>query len=134
MAYKRLINKTGHDLEATLIVRKRDHPTDTAGTVEVKLSPCTYEEYDDGSTTVVTYGNEEDIFLNGIEARLNLKGQLVTTRRVVAERGTPLDNLLNTNNTIEFFYDNNTLLLSASETDVEPPPAEQQGGDTQSEG
>lgn len=134
MAYKKLINKTGHDLEATLIVRKGDHPTDTAGTVEVKLSPCTYEECDDGSTTVVTYGNEEDIFLNGIEARLNLDGNIVANRRVALERGTPLDNLLNTNNTIEFFYDKNTVLLSASETDVEPPPAEQQDGDTQSEG
>ena len=107
MAYKKLINKTGHDLEATLIIRKCDHPTDTAGTVEVKLPPCTYEARDDGSTIVVPYGNDEDIFLNGIEARLNLGGKSVANRRVVLERGTPLDNLLNTNNTIEFFYDNN---------------------------
>ena len=133
MAYKKLINKTGHDLEATLIIRKCDHPTDTAGTVEVKLPPCTYEARDDGSTIVVPYGNDEDIFLNGIEARLNLGGKSVANRRVVLERGTPLDNLLNTNNTIEFFYDNNTGLFSASETEVEAPPAEPESGDTPSD-
>jgi len=40
----------------------------------------------------------------------------VIQRRVVAERGSKLDKILNTNDTIDFRYDGQNVLFSASNT------------------
>jgi hypothetical protein len=96
---KNLINRTGKDLKVTLVVRKGDHPDETDGTVNVELSG--------GSEKIklVEYGDEVNIYLNGLEIELNSDGKKVNQKRIISERGKGLDDDLNTNDTIVFLYD-----------------------------
>lgn len=128
-AHKKLINRTGHPLRVTLTVRKGDHPKDTAGTVDVELDPAATADAGDtadadsgtdaadGSEQDLTYGNDVDIYLNGIELGMEVDGSLVGQRQIVVERGSDLDRALNTNDTIEFLYDGKQILLSCTNSD-----------------
>lgn len=125
MAMKTLINRTGHHLKVTLNVRKGDHPDDNAGTVDVSLGvlPPSSEVTTlagDASVQDVTYGNDVDIYLNGLTATMIADGSGVGRRDVVVERGSPLDNELNTNDTIEFSFDGEAILVSATNSDRTP--------------
>lgn len=106
---KTLINMSGHELEVTLLVRQGDLPSATAGTVNVDL-PASSDE-DPGSATV-NYGDDKNIYLNGLEVRMMVNGAAVKERRITLERGNDLDNTLNTNDTIEFLYDGQSILIS----------------------
>ena len=131
MAMKTLINRTGNELRLTLIVRKGDHPDQTAGTVDVELGAGADAAQDtapaDGksarkypSVREVTYGNDVDIYLNGITATMIQDGSGIGHREVVLERGSALDRDLNTNDTIEFIYDGKSILVSATNSDAGP--------------
>lgn len=122
MAMKTLINRTGNELRVTLIVRKGDDPEHTAGTVDVVLGagPSAGEDSasaDDKNVQDVTYGNDVDIYLNGITATMVEKGSGIGRRDVVLERGSVLDRELNTHDTIEFLFDGKTILVSATNSD-----------------
>jgi hypothetical protein len=118
---KTLINHTGNDLKVTLIVRKGDSPEGNAGSVDVHLAAAPDEgRGEGGSRRVVTYGDDVDIYLNGIETTLISKGVAIGKREVVVERGSPFDDQLNTNDTIEFLYDGQQVLVSASNSDEKP--------------
>jgi hypothetical protein len=131
MAMKTLINRTGNELRLTLIVRKGDHPDQTAGTVDVELGAGPDAAQDtapaegrsarkDPSVQQVTYGNDVDIYLNGITAMMIQDGSGIGRREIVLERGSALDRELNTNDTIEFLYDGQSILVSATNSDAEP--------------
>ncbi len=97
--HKTLINRTGYPLDVVLIVRKGDHPSLTAGTVNVQLPAGPDHEdmkADERSVQTVTYGNATNIYLNGLELSLEAEGATQSRRRIVAERGMDLDNALNT--------------------------------------
>lgn len=112
---KTLINMTGHELRVTLIIRKGDHPDDNAGTVDVQLMAG-----QDLSRQVVTYGNDDDIYLNGIETLLISHGSAIGKRELVVKRGLPLDDQLNTHDTIEFLYDGTQVLVSVTNSTDKP--------------
>lgn len=118
---KKLINRTKSDLKVTLVVRAGDQPDKTAGTVDVKLAAGPDEESGkDDSVQNVSYGNDVDIYLNGIETQMIKDGSAVGERQLVIERGSKLDNALNTNDTIEFLYDGKSILISATNSDYVP--------------
>ena len=118
---KELINRTGNDLEVTLIVREGDSPSKTAGTVDVKLAAAPDKDSGvDNSRKTVTYGDDVNIYLNGIETQMILKGSVVGERRIMFDRGSGLDNALNTNDTIEFLYDGKSILISATNSAEQP--------------
>jgi hypothetical protein len=118
---KKLINRTGKDLKVTLIVRQGDHPSNTAGTVEVDLpAGPDSESGKDDSVQDVRYGNDVDIYLNGIDIALIADGASVGERQIVVERSSGLDNALNTNDTIEFLFDGQNVLFSATNSDYKP--------------
>jgi hypothetical protein len=128
MAMKTLINRTGNELRLTLIVRKGDHPDQTAETVDVELGAGADAVHDtapaDGksararpSVQEVTYGNDVDIYLSGITATMIQDGSGIGRREVALERGSALDLELNTNDTIEFIYDGKSILVSATSLD-----------------
>ncbi len=122
MALKTLINRTGHQLKVTLIVRKGDHPDDNAGTVDVTLgvrapSPGVTTLADDASVQDIAYGNSVDIYLNGLTATMIADGSGVGRRDVVVHRGSQLDNELNMNDTIVFSFDGEVILVSATNSD-----------------
>jgi hypothetical protein len=115
--HKTLINRTGHPLDVTLIVRKGDHPTETAESVDVQLPPGPDDDGmrpEERSVQTVTYGNSVNIYLNGLELTFAADGQRRSIRRVVAERGKPLDNALNMFDTIEFRFDGEEVLFTSS--------------------
>ncbi|MGY4363980.1 hypothetical protein ACVW1A_000045 [Bradyrhizobium sp. LB1.3] len=125
MAMKTLINRTVHHLRVTLIVRKGDHPENNAGTVDVSLgvrppSSDVTTIADDAGVKDVAYGNEVDIYLNGLTATMIADGSGVGRRDVVVDRGSPLDNELNTNDTIVFSFDGEAVLVSATNSDQTP--------------
>lgn len=113
---KTLVNRTGNELKVTLIVRKGDLPDGNAGTVEVhlKAAAATGPSDTDGSRQEVTYGDEVDIYLNGLETLLVKDGAGIGKREVVIERGSALDDELNKHDTIEFLFDGKQVLWSAS--------------------
>jgi hypothetical protein len=117
---KKLINRTGKDLKVVLTVRKGDHPLNTAGTVEVELSASKGTTGIDARVKDVSYGNDVDIYLNGIETSLIFKGDILDQRQIVVERGKGLDNALNTNDTIEFLFDGKQVLISATNSTSVP--------------
>jgi hypothetical protein len=117
---KKLINRTGHELRVTLVVRRGDHPTEIAGTVDVIMGAGPDEASGEPSVQEVTYGDDVNIYLNGIETTLIVDGSAVGQRRIVVERGSELDNALNTNDTIEFLYDGKAVLISATNSSYEP--------------
>ena len=118
---KKLINRTGKELKVTLVVRQGDDPDKTAGNVEVTLMPGPDGDTGkDASVRDVSYGNDVDIYLNGIETTLISKGSAVGERRIAIVRGSGLDRALNTNDTIEFLFDGKTVLISATNSDDKP--------------
>ncbi len=112
---KKLINRTGKDLKVTLVVREGDQPNKTAGSVDVDLAAG-----EEGSVQNVSYGNDVDIYLNGIETSMIEDGAAIGERRIVIERGSELDNDLNRNDTIEFLYDGKAILISATNSNYRP--------------
>jgi hypothetical protein len=125
MAMKTLINRTGHHLRVTLIVRKGDHPENNAGSVDVSLgvrrpSSEVTTITDDSSVKDITFGSDVDIYLNGLTATMIADGSGVGRRDVVVDRGSPLDNELNTNDTIVFSFDGEAVLVSATNSDQAP--------------
>ncbi len=129
---KKLINRTGNDLRVILTVREGESPSQTAGTVEVDLAAGRDEETGvDMSRQIVTYGDETNIYLNGIETQMIVKGAAVGERRLVVIRGSGLDNALNTNDTIEFLYDGKSILISATNSSDKPFRYAAEAGDGQ---
>lgn len=93
--HKLFINNSSSDLLVTLLVRQGDDPSNSAGTVVFRLNA--------GQQLNQSYGSDTDsIYLNGIAVQ-------------VVERGSSLDNLMNTNNTIGFSGDME-LSISATST------------------
>jgi hypothetical protein len=118
---KKLINRTGKELKVRLFVRQGDHPTNSAGTVEVDLAAAPGKESgEDKSEQNVAYGNDVDIYLNGIETTMVADGSAVNERQIVLERGSGLDKALNTNDTIEFLFDGKAILISATNSSDKP--------------
>ncbi|HST79838.1 MAG TPA: hypothetical protein VLN58_15240 [Verrucomicrobiae bacterium] len=119
---KRLINQTGKELSIALLVRQGEDPDPAkqGKSVEVNLSPDPDSETgEDNSTQIVEYGDNSDIYLNGLELVLTDNGSELVKRVVVLERGSELDNTLNMNSILEFVYDGNSVLVSGrNEPDV----------------
>jgi|ERR1035437_5627555 hypothetical protein len=117
---KKLINRTCKELKIVLTVRKGDSPSDTAGTVDVYLSKAKGTTGTDARVKDVSYGNDVDIYLNGIETSLSSDGEIINQRQIVIERGKGLDNALNTHDTIEFLFDGHHVLISATNSSSVP--------------
>lgn len=112
---KKLINQTGKELSITLLVRPGESPDPAkqGKSVEVNLSSGPDPETgEDNSAQLVEYGNNSDIYLNGLELVLTDDGSELVKRVVVVERGSELDNTLNMNSILEFIYDGNSVLVS----------------------
>lgn len=106
MSEKLFINNTGRKLDVQLLVRQGDDPMTDADPVNFQLGDGSGCHEDGGSdhSRLVHYGNEIDIYLNGIVVRFDDEGESSAQRFQVMQRGVPLDNKLNMNNTVEFIY------------------------------
>ena len=103
---KLFINNTAHRLDVTLFVRSGPDPANSAENQKFELGP---HERD-----WVTYGDDTNIYLNGLGLVAFTGGDVVATQEfVVTTRGNSLDDKLNTNNVIEILYDDGSLLIHA---------------------
>lgn len=105
---KLFVNKTGSDIRVTLFIRSSDNPVNSAGTQAFQLRPS--------QQNWVDYGNDQNIYLNGISLVSYFDGQVTGTQDFVVNRGSSLDNELNMNNRVEFRYGGNSFQISTSNT------------------
>lgn len=104
---KLFTNTTGYGITVTLVIRKSDNPRNTAGTKDFSLTL--------GQSSWQEYGNDIDIYLNGIKLAAFLKGEMIGQQYIVIDRSSSLDNALNTRNAVDFGYANNTFYISTRE-------------------
>lgn len=105
---KLFVNNSGNELDITIFVRQGPDPHDHANNQDVTLVPR-------GSQDVV-YGNDVNIYLNGFQVSAIANGDIIFTRHIVVDRGSPLDSQLNMNNTVTFTIPSGVqdVLLTAS--------------------
>ena len=103
---KKLVNQSKSSLQVTLHVRAGGDPASRAGLQSVYLAP--------GASTVVTYGNPENVYLNGFTLIRQAAGRLTIQNDLVSVRGNDLDNRLNTKNCIIFSDLNGALAISST--------------------
>ena len=96
MAGKTFNNFTHKDVSVTLFVRESDDPSNNAGQERFDLGS--------GESKDVTYGDDVNIYLNGITVATVSGGSMQTEREIVVKRGSDLDNQLNTNDTVNIYF------------------------------
>lgn len=90
---KNFVNNTDKDLIVILYVRNGSDPTSPTDE-KVKFHLLAQ------SSHVQEYGNDQNIFLNGIKFSWNDDGAQLTKKQMVTTRGSWWDNVMNTNSTI----------------------------------
>ena len=103
---KTFINNSQATLQITLFIREGDNPINQDGTSSFALNP--------GESKIITYGNDQNIFLNGVLLFTIFQGDLYSKIQFVTLRESELDNLLNTNNEITITDELTDYVLSGS--------------------
>ncbi|HEY1293697.1 MAG TPA: hypothetical protein VGJ60_11500 [Chloroflexota bacterium] len=94
MAGRKLFtNKCPYRSNVTLVIRSSDNPKNTAGTKDFWLDPhqSAWQEY----------GDNVNIYLNGIKLATYRNGQLLGQQEIVIVRGSELDDRLNMHNAVD---------------------------------
>lgn len=87
---KTFLNNTSRDINVTIVIRAGDDPSHTAGTQNLTVNANSQQQ--------VTYGNDANIYLNGLSLTpVNPDGLFGELKFVVTKRGSPIDDALNTN-------------------------------------
>lgn len=106
MAGRKLFtNNTPHILAVTLVIRASYDPRNVAGTKDFQLGPRESQWQE--------YGNDIDIYLNGIKVVAHAGESVIAHQDIVIMRGSPLDDALNTRNGVDFDLANGQIVLSA---------------------
>jgi len=103
-ATKRFVNQTGGYVQVTLVVRSGDDPSKPP----FKVVPF---DIDAGKEVVQQYGDGNNPYLNNIEVKLILSGNLAVRANLVIARGSPVDVDYNTHDTMVFMYKSSAILL-----------------------
>jgi hypothetical protein len=91
---KLFVNGTPNTLTATIAIRMGDNPANSAGKQTFTLNP--------GQQSWITYGNDSNIYMNGISVVTIANGAVIGEQEFVVQRGGNLDNMLNKSNVIQF--------------------------------
>jgi hypothetical protein len=94
---KLFMNGTDKQIKVTLFIRAGDNPANSAGNQTFDLSPH--------QQSWVSYGNNNNIYLNGFSVVSLFNGELEAEQQFVIHRGGPLDNQLNMNNVVQLLFD-----------------------------
>ena len=97
-------NLSQYPLAVTLAIRRSEDPRDQAGMKDFSLPPHGQSWQD--------YGNNIDIYLNGINLIALSNGAMLGQQYVVITRGSALDNELNRFNAVDFNFAHNTFYVS----------------------
>lgn len=90
---KMFVNKTDKNLTVILYVRNGSDPTSPTDE-KVKFHIAA------GASVSQSYGNDRNIFLNGIKFTWDDNGAQLTKKQMVTTRGSWWDDVMNTNSTI----------------------------------
>jgi hypothetical protein len=96
MAYKILVNKSGTDMSNVALQTRQGSDPSHAGPV-VQVGPLK-----NGESKKVSYGDDQNPFLNGITIVFASSGSNAEQNQIVTTRGSAWDNTLNTNDTVTF--------------------------------
>ncbi|SFG60843.1 hypothetical protein [Methylobacterium gossipiicola] len=105
MAGRKLFSNHGPcRIDVTLFVRAGDDPKDRAGQTDFSLNA--------GEAQWQDYGNDSNIYLNGISLVAAFDGARIGQQYNVVTRGSRLDDAFNRNNAVDFNFANNTFFLA----------------------
>lgn len=105
MAGRKLFtNKSGYFLKVELIIRKSENPADQAGSTSFDLPKQT--------SLWQTYGDNRNIYLNGIRLIAVANGAMIDEGFIVIQRSSDLDNMLNMRNGVDFDYTGSAFNIS----------------------
>ncbi len=94
---KQFTNHSPYPLSVTLVVRAGDDPRDHGTNTTFSL--------DSKETQWQSYGDDTNIYLNGIRLSATVPGEIDAQQAIVITRGSPLDDALNTKNAVDFNFD-----------------------------
>ncbi len=94
---KQFTNQSPYPMSVTLVVRAGDDPKDhgTDTTFSLKGHETQWQ----------SYGDNTNIYLNGIKLRAAVPGEIDAQQAIVITRGSTLDDALNTKNAVDFNFD-----------------------------
>jgi len=104
---KLFVNNSGQDLQVTLFIRMSENPANNAGTKPFHLGRS--------QSTWVDYGDDQNIYLNGISIVSVYQGQIQARQEFVITRGSDLDNQFNMNNCVSFGFANGGFTIATSQ-------------------
>jgi hypothetical protein len=105
MAGRKLFtNESPYRSNVTLVIRRSADPRNTAGTSEFWLEPRQSAWRD--------YGDNVNVYLNGIKLISMFEGQMVAQQQIVIERGSALDNQLNMYNAVDLTFQKGSFVVS----------------------
>lgn len=105
---KLFINNCGNQLNVTAYNRLSSNPAKTRGQIDVSIV--------NGERKMVTYGNDQNPYLNGFNLIAFRDGAMIAQQKIVVTRGSPLDNQLNMNDTVTFLFSNGSFYIRTTNT------------------
>ena len=110
MAGRKLFTNAGpYSMVITLVIRASEDPRNQAGTKEFLLNPSQSQWQE--------YGDDSNIYLNGIKLVAMFNGAMLGQQYVVIVRGSPLDDQLNMRNGVDFNFTSGSFTLSTRQVD-----------------
>jgi hypothetical protein len=106
MAGKTFNNYSHKDLRVTLFIRQSEDPANNAGQQRFDLGS--------GGSEYVGYGDDVNIYLNGISLASVSDGAIEGEQEFVIDRGSDLDNQLNMNDTVNIYFPGGGFQISCS--------------------
>ena len=105
---KLFINNCGNKINVTVFNRLSSNPAQTRDQIEFSL--------ESRERKMVTYGNDQNPYLNGFNLIAYLNGAILAQQKIVITRGSPLDNQLNMNDSVIFLFSNGSFYIQTSNT------------------
>ena len=106
MGAKTLINNTQSSLTIQLFVRKGDDPANLLNVQSLVLPAGQRQNY--------TYSDNSNPYLNGVGASVNDPNNAISEFQYVLKRGSTVDDLFNTRNTVTFTMSGLSLVVQSS--------------------
>jgi len=108
MPAKLFINNTGYAVSGNLTVRMGSQPGKNHSSVQFSLDPSM------GSQQTVYYGDPSNPYMDQLEVSTLALGGYIICNQIIVTRGSVLDDMFNTNDTITLSLDNQSFVVNTS--------------------
>ncbi|WP_295793749.1 hypothetical protein [Mucilaginibacter sp.] len=110
MPAKLFVNNTGYEINGNLTVRAGSQPGQNLNSVQFVLDSSM------GSQQVVNYGDPNNLFMDQLEISTLALGGYIISNQIVVTRGSIIDDMFNTNDTITIALNNQSFVVTTSNT------------------